>query len=81
MFEAEHRTDVISKQTGKWQKSIWKPTREGDPNHAFDTFVYNLAALELIADRTCREILGLKVLSWSDFWEYCKKDVFFKYIT
>jgi len=39
--------------------------------------VYNFAGLELVADRVCREELGLSVLLWSDFWEYCKQGAFF----
>ena len=76
MFEAEHRVEVRDRDTKQFRRVRWKQT-EGAENHAFDTFVYNLAGLELVAYRTCREELGLNVLSWSDFWEYCKTGRFY----
>jgi len=76
MYEAEFRTEVKDKDTGKFKYIRWKQ-KEGADNHALDTTVYNLAALELLADRTCREEFGLKVLSWPDFWEYCKTGAFY----
>jgi len=72
MFEAEHRVVVREKGTNRYLRTEWRADA-GKENHAFDTFGYNLTALELIADRTCREILGLDVLSWKDFWEYSKQ--------
>jgi phage terminase large subunit GpA-like protein len=34
----------------------------GQPNHALDTYVYNLAALEIAAEAFCRETLELPAL-------------------
>jgi len=76
MFEAECRVEVHDKDTGQFKYIRWKQTQGAD-NHAFDTMVYNFAGLELVADRVCREELGLSVLLWSDFWEYCKQGAFF----
>ena len=76
MYEAEYRVEVHDKDTGQFKYIRWKQTQGAD-NHAFDTTVYNFASLELVADRTCREELGLKTLSWSDFWEYCKTGAFY----
>jgi len=71
MFEAEHRVNEYEKKTNRFLRTIWKQDA-GKENHAFDTFGYNLAALELIADRVCRDELKLFVLSWKDFWNYTK---------
>ena len=76
MYEAEYRMDVKDKDTGKFKYTRWKHVT-GTDNHALDTTVYNLAALELVADRVCREELELNTLSWRDFWEYCKTRIFF----
>ena len=61
MFEAT-KVDIIEKQTNKYQKTIWKQ-RPGADNHAFDTYGYNMAALEIFADAYCRDALGLPGLS------------------
>jgi phage terminase large subunit GpA-like protein len=76
MFEAEYRVEERDKVTKQFRRIRWKQV-EGADNHALDTYVYHLAELELIAYRTCREILKLEVLSWSDFWEYCKTGAFY----
>lgn len=75
MFEAEYKIEVKDKITNQWKKTIWKKTSA--ENHAFDTFVYHLANLELVAYHTCRDTLDLDVLSWHDFWEYCKTGAFY----
>lgn len=76
-FEAEMKVDVIDKITKKWKKSIWKIISEGSDNHALDLYVYCLAALEFLADYTCRNILEMPLLSWPDFWSYCKKGIYY----
>jgi len=76
MFEAEYRIEVHDRDTGKFKYIRWKQTQGAD-NHAFDTTVYNLAGLELIANRVCREELGLQALDWNQFWEYCKEGYFY----
>lgn len=76
MYEAEYRVEVKDKITNQFKSIRWKKVENVD-NHALDTTVYNLAALELIADRTCREELGLEVLNWDAFWDYCQTGVFF----
>ncbi len=68
-FEAESRVDAYDKLTNKYKGSYWKQI-SGRDNHAFDTYVYNIAGLEIFADMICREELGLDVLEWSGFWEY-----------
>ena len=45
-------------------------------NHAFDTYGYNMAALEIFADAYCRDALGLPGLSWANFWQTAKTGVF-----
>jgi hypothetical protein len=39
----------------------------GQPNHALDTYVYNLAALEIAAEAFCRETLELPALDRDAF--------------
>ena len=39
-------------------------------NHFFDTHVYGMTALELIAENYCLNELGLVSLDWGDFWLY-----------
>jgi phage terminase large subunit GpA-like protein len=76
MFEAETRVEVRDKITNQFKYVVWMQT-EGADNHAFDTYVYNLAGLEHIADFVCRQVLNLPVLSWLDFWNYCKTEAFY----
>ena len=47
------------------------------PNHAFSTYSYNIAALEIFADVYCREILSLPDLDWESFWQDIKETPFF----
>ncbi|MBD5437685.1 MAG: hypothetical protein HDR37_03800 [Treponema sp.] len=70
MFEAEEKVDIVDKLTGRWLKRIWR-WKYGAANHAFDTRVYNKAALEIFADDICRHELGMKALDWGAFWSYC----------
>jgi phage terminase large subunit GpA-like protein len=78
MFEAEEKVDIIDKLTGRWLKRIWR-CKFGAANHAFDTRVYNKAALEIFADDICRNDLGLHYLDWGAFWNYAKMTkAFFK---
>jgi membrane-associated protease RseP (regulator of RpoE activity) len=67
MFEAEEKVEVIDKNTGQWLKTIWR-AKFGAPNHAFDTYVYNRTALEVLADDICRNEMGLRYLDWATFW-------------
>jgi phage terminase large subunit GpA-like protein len=71
MFESEERVNV----TDRWKryvKTIWKP-KHGAENHGFDTYCYNLAALEIWANDWCRHALGLPALDWPAFWESIKE--------
>lgn len=76
MFEAETRVEIRDKITNEFKKIEWRKT-EGAENHAFDTYVYNWAMLELLAFTVCREVLGLDILSWKDFWNYCKTGIYY----
>jgi phage terminase large subunit GpA-like protein len=71
MFEAENKMDQFDRTTNQFLRTRWV-ARQGVPNHAFDTYVYNLAALEIFADRVCREVLGLAGLDWLTFWQYAR---------
>lgn len=76
MFEAEEKVEVIDKNTGQWLKTIWR-AKFGAPNHAFDTYVYNRTALEVLADDICRNEMGLRYLDWATFWNYAKTGAFY----
>jgi phage terminase large subunit GpA-like protein len=76
MFEAEQRVD-LKDRFGKWIKTIWRPIH-GKENHAFDTFGYNLAALEIMADLWCRQAIGLPGLTWEAFWGSAAEGHFYK---
>ena len=70
MYEAEEKVELVDKN-GKYVKTIWK-AKFGADNHAFDTRVYNKAALEIFADDICRHELGMARLDWQAFWTYAK---------
>jgi phage terminase large subunit GpA-like protein len=74
-FEAEERVDVYDR-FDRYLKTIWKP-KFGAANHAFDTYCYNLAALEIWANDWCRSGLGLEALDWPIFWESAKQGFFY----
>jgi phage terminase large subunit GpA-like protein len=75
MFEAEDRVDEYD-QYGRYKRTIWKP-KHGAPNHAFDTYGYNLSALEIYANDICRHVLNLKALDWDVFWAAAKEGLFY----
>jgi len=76
MFEAENKVDEYEKKTNKFLRTYWK-AKPGFPNHAFDTYVYNLAALEIFADDICRYELGVGRLDWPSFWMYARQGIFY----
>jgi phage terminase large subunit GpA-like protein len=72
MFEAETKQEKRDKITNQFKGYVWKLSF-GQPNHALDTYVYNLAAMEIAAEAFCREALGLAALDWDAFWEEIKR--------
>jgi phage terminase large subunit GpA-like protein len=74
-FESEERVDVYD-SFGRYRKTIWKP-KHGAANHFFDTYCYNLAALEIWANDWCRQAMGLQALDWPAFWENAKEGYFY----
>ena len=72
-FEAENKVDVYDRRTEQYLRTIWK-AKHGMPNHAFDTYNYNMAALEIYANTYCRIVLGLPGLDWDLFWQNLKDD-------
>jgi len=76
-FEAENKVDEYDRKTFRYLRTIWK-AKQGIPNHAFDTYNYNLAALEIFADSYCREVLRLPGLEWDLFWRDIKANPFFE---
>jgi len=76
-FEAEERVDIYDR-FDKYLKTLWRPTYHGAVNHYFDTYCYNLAALEIWANDWCRQVLGLDALDWLAFWEHAKEGFFYE---
>jgi phage terminase large subunit GpA-like protein len=74
-FEAEERMDEYD-QYGRYKRTIWKP-KYGAANHAFDTYGYNLAALEIFATVFCKQALNLKALDFDLFWAAAKEGIFY----
>ena len=78
-FEAEYKAPLKDK-LGVHKGFAWVPVDHRKPNHAFDTFVYNFAALEQFAESVClaekydeagNEVgLELEYLHWPSFWEF-----------
>ena len=77
MFEAEKK--VFSKLKGAENITRVSWVQEfGKDNHAFDTYVYNLAALEIAAEYYCKYTLQIPALDWRAFWEAAKTGVFYE---
>ncbi|MBQ9239464.1 MAG: phage terminase large subunit family protein [Treponema sp.] len=76
MFEAEEKVEEIDKRTNKYIRTVWKAI-PGRANHAFDTYGYNMAALEVFAASICRYVLKSSALNWDLFWEYARHERFF----
>jgi len=79
MFEAENKIEERDRITNKWIRTRWVQ-KHGADNHAFDTFCYSLAGIEVFADYICRneDYLDLKMLDWDLFWEFAKQGHFYK---
>jgi phage terminase large subunit GpA-like protein len=77
MFEAEVKEEQIDRKTNKVTGSLWRQLF-GKANHAFDIYVYNLAALEIAAEYYCRDRLGLPALDYTTFWEMAKTGAFYE---
>jgi phage terminase large subunit GpA-like protein len=76
-FEAETKEEVRDKKTNRFVKAVWRQ-KFGQDNHALDTYVYNLAALEIAAEYFCLYTLHLPALNWRAFWEAAKTGVFYE---
>jgi phage terminase large subunit GpA-like protein len=76
-FEAETKKEIRNRQTNQFQKIIWE-AKFGWDNHAFDTYVYNLCALELAAEGFCRAVLGLPTLNWTACWDLARTGEFWE---
>ena len=75
-FEAESKIDVKDPRTGKYLYSYWKQVGQRD-NHAFDTYVYNLACLDMLVEVICLQELQLEISSYSEFWKYAETGIFY----
>jgi phage terminase large subunit GpA-like protein len=77
MFAAETRNIVKFKDSDTVARVAWRQ-KFGQDNHAFDTYVYNLAALEIAAEYYCKNELFLPALNWRAFWEAAKTGAFYE---
>jgi phage terminase large subunit GpA-like protein len=77
MLESETKVERREKGTNKHLGYAWRP-KFGQPNHALDTYVYNLAGLEIFAEDYCRRTLGLAALDWDAFWGAAKAGAFWR---
>lgn len=71
-FQAENKVDEYDKLTNKYKGSYWRQRGSMD-NHAFDTYVYHLANIELVAEQTCINVLGLDCVDWKRFFAYANE--------
>lgn len=76
-FEAEYKVQKLEPSTGRFLGMIWKQV-EGRDNHAFDTFGYSVAALELLAEYACKNRLGLDSLNWVEFWKFAEGGFYYE---
>jgi phage terminase large subunit GpA-like protein len=76
-FESEERKAKIDAVSKQFMKMVWEK-KFGADNHALDTYVYNLAVLELLAEGWCKEELGLPTLDWTAFWNLAKQGEFYR---
>jgi phage terminase large subunit GpA-like protein len=72
MFGAETKVEKWDKTTNQF-KGYMRRLSFGQPNRAFGTYVYNLAALETAAEAFCREAPGLPALGWDAFRREIKR--------
>ena len=72
-FTAESKNPVYDKKTNKFIGFIWKLT-QGRANHAMDLAGYHYSAIELIAETTCIEELGLDSLQWPQYWDHLQSE-------
>lgn len=77
-FEAESKVEKRDSLTNEWKGTFWKQ-KAGADNHAFDTYVYNLAALEMFANVICtgEDYFDMEALDWSIFWTHAKTGAFY----
>lgn len=68
-FTAESKVPIYDRRTNQFKGFEWKLV-QGRDNHALDLAGYHFAALELVAEDTCLNIMGLDSLSWPEFFDY-----------
>lgn len=76
MFEAEEKVEEYDRRTNKYIRTVWRQ-KHGMANHAFDTYGYNMAALEVFAASFCRYNLQLDTLNWGLFWQAASRGLFY----
>ncbi|MCK5606565.1 phage terminase large subunit family protein [Candidatus Pacearchaeota archaeon] len=74
----ERKQEIKDARTGKTVGFAWV----GRGAHAWDTLVYNCAAIDIIALDTCINELGLEEIEWSQFWQLCEeKGLFWEHVS
>jgi phage terminase large subunit GpA-like protein len=63
----EHREEQTDPRTGK-VRHAW--VKHGSRNELWDLLVYGLAAIDILAVNTCREVHGKDSVDWTWFWRY-----------
>ena len=83
-FESEQKMEERSRKTGQVIGYYWKQIDAGHPNHAWDCFIYNMAALELVAYKYCtidykdfQTGQPLDGLYWPAFWKHAESGVYY----
>jgi phage terminase large subunit GpA-like protein len=76
-FGEEWKAEKRNKITNRFEGFFWVHNKGAD-NHIFDCFSNGMAALQMIAENTCYEILELKDWNWDEFWTYAKAGHFYK---
>ena len=71
-FEAEHKIKKVY-PSGKFNY-IWKKTAEHISNHAFDSAVYNEAAIELLCNQINKNFFGEDIINWDRFWTFLEEE-------
>jgi phage terminase large subunit GpA-like protein len=78
MFESEYKREKREIRTNRYLGTEWYQ-RKGVPNHALDTYAYNLAGLEIFAFNACQaKDPFVQGINWAQFWAMGKRGEFFE---
>lgn len=69
----ERKQEIKDGNTGKTLGFRWV----GRNAHAWDTMVYNSAAIDILAINYYMDILGFEQMDWPRFWQMCEEEALF----